>query len=171
MSDVAQNRIIDHKQCPYCSEEILVTAKKCKHCGEIVDPTLKEVVLANTVNTKNLALAAILSLLFPGLGQIYKGQVLNGIVWFFFTALGYVAFVVPGVIMHICCVIGATNGSNKQNITSKKRKILSAIFMGLACLLILKGYRSFKDKKNRIQQSQTDRNSAETSQTKIIRNQ
>ena len=24
----------DMKQCPYCSEEILATAKKCKHCGE-----------------------------------------------------------------------------------------------------------------------------------------
>ena len=24
----------DIKQCPYCSEEILATAKKCKHCGE-----------------------------------------------------------------------------------------------------------------------------------------
>lgn len=22
------------KKCPYCSEEILITAKKCKHCGE-----------------------------------------------------------------------------------------------------------------------------------------
>ena len=24
----------DMRQCPYCSEEILATAKKCKHCGE-----------------------------------------------------------------------------------------------------------------------------------------
>lgn len=22
------------KKCPYCSEQILITAKKCKHCGE-----------------------------------------------------------------------------------------------------------------------------------------
>lgn len=22
------------KKCPFCSEEILITAKKCKHCGE-----------------------------------------------------------------------------------------------------------------------------------------
>jgi len=25
---------LDMKQCPYCSEKILATAKKCKHCGE-----------------------------------------------------------------------------------------------------------------------------------------
>jgi predicted RNA-binding Zn-ribbon protein involved in translation (DUF1610 family) len=30
------------KDCPYCGEEILVTAKKCKHCGEILDVVLKE---------------------------------------------------------------------------------------------------------------------------------
>lgn len=24
-------------QCPYCSEQILATAKKCKHCGEFLN--------------------------------------------------------------------------------------------------------------------------------------
>lgn len=28
------------KKCPYCSEEILATAKKCKHCGEFLDKEL-----------------------------------------------------------------------------------------------------------------------------------
>ena len=31
----------DTKQCPYCSEEILTTAKKCKHCGEFIDGELR----------------------------------------------------------------------------------------------------------------------------------
>ncbi len=30
------------KQCPFCSETIMATARKCKHCGEILDPELKE---------------------------------------------------------------------------------------------------------------------------------
>jgi hypothetical protein len=30
------------KQCPYCSEEILHTAKKCKHCGEFLDGSLRD---------------------------------------------------------------------------------------------------------------------------------
>jgi DNA-directed RNA polymerase subunit RPC12/RpoP len=29
------------KDCPYCSEQILASAKKCKHCGEIVDIALR----------------------------------------------------------------------------------------------------------------------------------
>ena len=32
----------DTKQCPYCSEEILTTAKKCKHCGEYIDGELRK---------------------------------------------------------------------------------------------------------------------------------
>lgn len=27
----------EKKECPYCGEEILITAKKCKHCGEWLD--------------------------------------------------------------------------------------------------------------------------------------
>lgn len=30
------------KECPFCSEEIFVSAKKCKHCGEILDPVLRK---------------------------------------------------------------------------------------------------------------------------------
>src|SRR5262249_35616131 len=30
------------RQCPFCSEKILATARKCKQCGEIIDPELKE---------------------------------------------------------------------------------------------------------------------------------
>ncbi len=29
MSDISNTKL-----CPYCSEQILITAKKCKHCGE-----------------------------------------------------------------------------------------------------------------------------------------
>ncbi len=30
------------RACPFCSEEILMTARKCKHCGEILDESLRE---------------------------------------------------------------------------------------------------------------------------------
>ena len=32
---------METKNCPYCSEEIIKTAKKCKHCGEYLDDTLR----------------------------------------------------------------------------------------------------------------------------------
>ncbi len=58
----------------------------------------------------NRLLAMLLSLIIPGLGQCYKGQIINGAVWFFLTIIGYVTFIFPGAILHICCVLGAGMG-------------------------------------------------------------
>ena len=57
------------------------------------------------------ALAAVLSVLVPGLGQAYKGQVLNGIVWFFLVGVGYLALVLPGLLLHFFCIVGAASGN------------------------------------------------------------
>jgi TM2 domain-containing membrane protein YozV len=55
--------------------------------------------------------AAILSLFVPGLGQLYKGQFFNAVVWFVVVAAGYVALVIPGLILHACCILGALGGN------------------------------------------------------------
>ena len=57
------------------------------------------------------ALAAVLSVLVPGLGQAYKGQVLNGIVWFFLVGVGYLALILPGLLLHFFCIVGAASGN------------------------------------------------------------
>lgn len=54
--------------------------------------------------------AMFLSLLLPGLGQLYKGQPFNALAWFLLTAAGYVAFIFPGVLLHLCCILGAGTG-------------------------------------------------------------
>ena len=56
-------------------------------------------------------LAAVLSFFVPGLGQLYKGQILNGIVWFFLVGIGYVALILPGLVLHFFCVLGALSGN------------------------------------------------------------
>lgn len=55
--------------------------------------------------------AALLSLILPGLGQLYKGQWINGPLWFCIVVAGYAAFVFPGVVLHILCVLGAATGN------------------------------------------------------------
>jgi TM2 domain-containing membrane protein YozV len=55
-------------------------------------------------------MAAILSLFIPGLGQMYKGQIINGLVWFCVVAVGYAFLVLPGVVLHVLCVLGAMLG-------------------------------------------------------------
>ncbi len=49
-------------------------------------------------------------LFYSRLGQMYKGQIFNGIAWFVCTIIGYVAFVIPGLLLHLCCVAGAAMG-------------------------------------------------------------
>lgn len=54
--------------------------------------------------------AALLSFFVPGLGQLYKGQIAGGIVWFICVIFGYALFIIPGIILHIICVVTATSG-------------------------------------------------------------
>lgn len=53
--------------------------------------------------------AILLSLIIPGLGQLYKGQVLSGLVWFIVVLLGYL-LIIPGLVLHVCCIVGAGMG-------------------------------------------------------------
>ena len=47
-------------------------------------------------------LAGILSLLIPGLGQIYNGRIIIGIIWLFLTGVSWIGSVgVFGWIIHI----------------------------------------------------------------------
>lgn len=54
--------------------------------------------------------AMFLSLIIPGLGQVYKGQAINGLAWFLITGAGYFFLVIPGLVLHCLCVLGAGMG-------------------------------------------------------------
>lgn len=62
----------------------------------------------------NPLLAAFLSFLIPGVGQLYRGQIAAGLLWFFLVPLGYVLFVIPGLILHIICIFGAIAGNSRS---------------------------------------------------------
>ena len=48
--------------------------------------------------------AAVLSVLVPGLGHVYAGRLLAGLVWFLATGFGYWAILVPGFAIHVASV-------------------------------------------------------------------
>lgn len=129
----------DRSPCPFCREMIASSAVKCRHCNEFLDGRPREyqqppqqifmqphavpaapaqhvnVVVNQHTNIGSrkrwsALVAMFLSFIIPGLGQLYKGQFLNGLVWFIVVIVGYVAFIVPGIVLHVCCVLGAGLG-------------------------------------------------------------
>jgi len=49
-------------------------------------------------------LAAVLSVLIPGLGHVYCGRLGAGLLWFLATGFGYWAILVPGFLIHCASV-------------------------------------------------------------------
>jgi TM2 domain-containing membrane protein YozV len=51
--------------------------------------------------------AAVLSVLIPGLGQVYAGRRGAGAGWFLATGFAYWAILIPGFLVHAFCVWSA----------------------------------------------------------------
>jgi TM2 domain-containing membrane protein YozV len=64
-------------------------------------------IAGHTFLRPNDTVAAVLSLIIPGAGQIYKGRTAMGIIWLILTVLGYLTLVVPGMLLHFICVFQA----------------------------------------------------------------
>ncbi len=41
---------------------------------------------------------------------MYKGQIGQGLAWLAGTAIGYMAMVVPGIVVHVICIYNAYSG-------------------------------------------------------------
>jgi len=55
----------------------------------------------------NPGLAAVLSVVIPGLGQVYAGRLLAGAIWFLATGFAYSAVLLPGFLVHAFCIWSA----------------------------------------------------------------
>ena len=101
----------DSKPCPFCRESIKIDARRCRHCGEALDPVLRaseEAARSGIVRRDpsfSPGVARVLSFFLPGLGHIYRGKLLSGFLWMIVTPLGYLCFILPGLILHLLCII------------------------------------------------------------------
>jgi TM2 domain-containing membrane protein YozV len=58
--------------------------------------------------------AAGLSLLVPGAGQLYAGSVMTAILWFLLVTAGY-TLILPGLILHLFCIAAAAGAARRLN--------------------------------------------------------
>ena len=59
-------------------------------------------------------LAAALSLLIPGAGQLYAGRTVPAVLWFLLVIAGY-SLILPGIFLHLCCVAAAAGAAHRLN--------------------------------------------------------
>jgi TM2 domain-containing membrane protein YozV len=59
-------------------------------------------------------LAAVLSLVLPGAGQLYAGRPVAALLWFILVGLGYMLFL-PGLILHVFCIGSAAGAAHRLN--------------------------------------------------------
>jgi TM2 domain-containing membrane protein YozV len=63
------------------------------------------------VRAPSPGIAAVLSVLIPGLGQVYNGRLAAAVGWFLVTGFGYWAILIPGFALHAACVYCAYRGA------------------------------------------------------------
>jgi hypothetical protein len=109
--------------CPECKKEVSTSAQACPHCGYApgssgfpsIQPTQPSAQPAPSTPSRQWSpgIAALLSLVIPGAGQMYKGKVGIGLLWLVAVVIGYTAMIVPGVILHLICIFNAASGKAK----------------------------------------------------------
>lgn len=53
-------------------------------------------------------MAGIASFFCPGLGHLIHGRPFQAILWFLLVLIGYFALIVPGIILHLLCILDAS---------------------------------------------------------------
>lgn len=90
------------------------------------------------------SIAALWSMMLPGLGQLMKGQIMAGIFWAMLVGFGYFAFFWPGLILHALCIMDAAfiKGENSwigfETLT--KKLIFVTLVVGLLSYIVIRNF-------------------------------
>jgi TM2 domain-containing membrane protein YozV len=95
--------------CPWCHEPTVVNAQYCQACGRELGAK-RSLFTPQRERKWNPGIAAVLSLVIPGAGQMYKGHVVRGLVWLAVVSIGYASIIVPGLLLHVICILMAAGG-------------------------------------------------------------
>lgn len=70
-------------------------------------------------------LAALLSLVIPGAGQLYCGNILSAVLWFILVTAGY-TILLPGLFLHLFCIAFAASSAHRLNSSLARMRLLHA---------------------------------------------
>ncbi|MBX3466137.1 MAG: TM2 domain-containing protein [Planctomycetes bacterium] len=138
----------DEVECPFCAERIKAKAKVCKHCGRDVaapppkasKPGLRRGASERVAAVhhhhhagagKSGGVAAVLAVLLPGLGHIYAGRLVAGLLYLFGLPIGM--FVATIVVASAGLAAGAAAGGDAGALAGYGGGVL---FMWLIGLLV-----------------------------------
>jgi TM2 domain-containing membrane protein YozV len=150
------------KYCPECGKPLANEAVNfCDNCGAILSaaPTItvqppegpagssasaapEPVTLVQPVEEKSTAVAAICSLVIPGLGQVYDGKLERGFLIFFGTVIGFFLLYIPGLCVwafgiydayHIACQM---NNKEIPFLPTKTAHLILFVILAIVTVLV-----------------------------------
>ncbi|HEY0190227.1 MAG TPA: hypothetical protein VGC42_03845 [Kofleriaceae bacterium] len=75
-------------------------------------------------------LAAVLSFLVPGAGQLYSGNVMTAILWFVLVGAGYF-LILPGIFLHLICIATAASAAHRLNSSMARMQLQAGRYPSL----------------------------------------
>ena len=95
--------------CPDCIKAISEAAIACPNCGRPMREAASAAISTQQGAHPSPGIAAVLSLVIPGAGQMYLGSVGLGLILFAGAIFGYLLFILPGLVVHLVSVIAAAS--------------------------------------------------------------
>lgn len=131
--------------CPHCAEEIKVFASVCKHCHTRLYNTYSQ-------PSGNRGLAAVLSFLLPGIGQLYLGRTGSGVAFIlgnvaialsvyglYSTALGLLAIPALGILSVCLWIWAIVDAGTEKHVSPKHDSPNSLVFIVFLVTLVMGG--------------------------------
>jgi TM2 domain-containing membrane protein YozV len=72
-------------------------------------------------------MAALANFFIPGLGHLILGKPFQALLWFVLVIAGYFAFVVPGVVLHIFCILDAARQAKRDAVSAVESGMMRAM--------------------------------------------